>query len=109
LGAAALLNGEIYIIGGETYGGGGYPQGYTDCVEVYNPKTDTWRFETFLPERMGDVKAETSNGKIYVVGLGKLLIFDPQTHSWEYGPPPLIYRSEPGMATLQGKIYVFGG
>src|SRR5689334_10448069 len=44
--AAAVLDGLIYVVGGQVDGG----NGITDAVEVYDAGTDTWHVAAPLPE-----------------------------------------------------------
>ncbi|MDY6839772.1 MAG: kelch repeat-containing protein [Thermodesulfobacteriota bacterium] len=115
--ASVLLDGEIYVIGGSTYGGDGYSKGRIDCVDVYNPVSDCWRSETYLPEPRTAHEAVVLNGKIYVIGgsvasgsySADVRVFDPLTHTWTPGPALQTRRQSFGCALLNGKIYVFGG
>ncbi len=69
---APLLNGEFYVIGGET--DSDYDQtgadGVYDRVDVYNPATNTWRRVANLPTDRHGIAPLAYGGKIYVAGGG---------------------------------------
>ncbi|XP_061668148.1 kelch repeat and BTB domain-containing protein 12-like [Syngnathoides biaculeatus] len=74
----AILNDEIYILGG--IGCDGEDRGQSrrslSSVEIYNPETDTWRPGPTLPTSLLSLRNNTSNvgvvqGKLYVCGYYK--------------------------------------
>uniref|UniRef100_A0A3Q1FA96 Kelch repeat and BTB domain containing 12 n=1 Tax=Acanthochromis polyacanthus TaxID=80966 RepID=A0A3Q1FA96_9TELE len=74
----AVLNGEIYILGG--IGCDGEDRGQSrrclSSVEIYNPDTDTWRAGPTLPTSLLALRTNASNigvveGKLYLCGYYK--------------------------------------
>ncbi|XP_056129994.1 kelch repeat and BTB domain-containing protein 12-like [Lampris incognitus] len=72
---SAVLNGEIYVIGG--IGCNGEDRGQSrhclSSVEIYNPKADAWREGPTLPNSLLSLRTNASNvgvveGKLYVCG-----------------------------------------
>src|SRR5437667_7498677 len=60
--ASAVVNGKIYVIGGNI------TQHSSDLVEVYDPATDTWSSTTGMPTRREFHSASVVGNKIYVIG-----------------------------------------
>ena len=63
--ASTVVGDDIYLIGGYT-GEGGLQQ--LETVNVYHPRTETWREISALPNPLDTFGAATVNGKIYVFG-----------------------------------------
>uniref|UniRef100_A0A3P8SE04 Kelch repeat and BTB domain containing 12 n=1 Tax=Amphiprion percula TaxID=161767 RepID=A0A3P8SE04_AMPPE len=96
----AVLNGEIYILGG--IGCDGEDRGQSrrclSSVEIYNPDTDTWRAGPTLPTSLLALRTNASNmavveGKLYLCGYYKgagrheiitkeILELDPTDNVW---------------------------
>uniref|UniRef100_A0A4W6F664 Kelch repeat and BTB domain containing 12 n=1 Tax=Lates calcarifer TaxID=8187 RepID=A0A4W6F664_LATCA len=96
----AVLNGEIYILGG--IGCDGEDRGQSrrclSTVEIYNPDTDTWRAGPTLPMSLLSLRTNASNigvveGKLYLCGYFKgagrheiitkeILELDPVDNVW---------------------------
>ncbi|XP_049436794.1 kelch repeat and BTB domain-containing protein 12-like isoform X2 [Epinephelus fuscoguttatus] len=96
----AVLNGEIYILGG--IGCDGEDRGQSrrclSSVEIYNPDTDTWRAGPTLPTSLLALRTNASNvgaleGKLYLCGYYKgagrheiitkeILELDPADNVW---------------------------
>jgi len=111
--ASAVLNGELYVVGGE------YSSGqYTDAVQVYNPVSNTWRVAHSLSHTSGEAAAASALGQLYVIGgllgasspsLKTVSIYDPLTDNWTTGSSMLIEKSNFVAAEVNGKIYALGG
>ncbi|XP_023280920.1 kelch repeat and BTB domain-containing protein 12-like [Seriola lalandi dorsalis] len=98
--STAVLNGEIYILGG--IGCDGEDRGQSrrclSSVEIYNPDTDTWRAGPTLPMSLLSLRTNASNvgvleGKLYLCGYYKgagrheiitkeILLLDPADNVW---------------------------
>ncbi|XP_074537029.1 kelch repeat and BTB domain-containing protein 12-like [Halichoeres trimaculatus] len=96
----AVLNGEIYILGG--IGCDGEDRGQSrrclSSVEIYNPETDIWRMGPPLPTALLSLRTNASNlraveGKLYLCGYYKgagrhdiitkeILELDPADNVW---------------------------
>ncbi|XP_068181155.1 kelch repeat and BTB domain-containing protein 12-like [Antennarius striatus] len=75
---SAVLNGEIYILGGIGCSGEdlGQSRRCLSSVEIYNPPTDTWREGPTLPMSLLSLRSNASNAgaigeKLYVCGYFK--------------------------------------
>src|SRR2546423_12615539 len=62
--AAAVLDGAIHVIGGETRGS------VFANHEVYDPATDRWTTASALPVARHGLAAAAVGGKLYVIGGG---------------------------------------
>lgn len=117
----AVVNGKIFVIGGEN------ETQTLNIVEEYDPSTNTWRSRASMPTARTHLVAVTgSNGKIYVIGGCKSLLppntiycnsvsddveeYDPLTDSWTVRakmPTPRYWLA--AAAYGNGKIYAIGG
>ena len=59
---SSVVNGKIYVIGGET------ATGVINTVEEYDPVTDTWRPVASMPTARSGLGGATVNGIIYAIG-----------------------------------------
>ncbi|MEM2890200.1 MAG: LuxR C-terminal-related transcriptional regulator [Candidatus Hadarchaeum sp.] len=109
--AAAVYDGEIYAIGGETL------HGITGAVSRYDPIQDAWKELTPKPLPVADIGAAVVGGKIYVPGgrmasgqpTDVLEVYDPRLDQWSRAAPLPKPISGYALASLEGKIYLFGG
>jgi N-acetylneuraminic acid mutarotase len=60
--AAAVVNGELYVVGGGT------GTEYASLLDVYDPKADSWRSLAPMPTARGFLAAASLGGKVYAVG-----------------------------------------
>jgi hypothetical protein len=113
-----VLNGKIYIIGGN--GGITVPYEVLKSVEVYDPQSNT--MDTVAPLTMprNALAAAVANGRIYAIGgqgptididtaLASVEIYDPVANTWSAGQPMPNGRYGCAAASLNGTIYVAGG
>jgi len=107
----AVVNGNIYVMGGELSGNG-------QRVDEYNPITNTWTPKTNMPTIRNDFSCNLLNNKIYAIGgegvggeiLGTVEIYDPATDTWTIIADPMIHpRCGHRTSLVDGKIYAFGG
>jgi N-acetylneuraminic acid mutarotase len=133
-GAAATVNGKIYVIGGAgvhpgskdaplLMGPNGTPHRSVGTVEEYDIASDTWRVRTSMPTARNHFVVAAVNGKIYAIG-GRLASafvslgsdtdvveeYDPATDLWGV---PRARMSSP-RASMVGafhneRIYILGG
>ncbi len=108
-GAAVVLDGKIYVIGGN-------PR-LTDNI-AYDPASDSWEVLSPMPTRREHLAAAVIDSKIYVVG-GRVLslqsntnvleAYSPATDKWEQLAPMPTARGGLAAAASNGKLYAFGG
>ncbi|KFQ71960.1 Kelch-like 30, partial [Phaethon lepturus] len=106
---SAVLNGEIYVIGGTT----------VDAVEVerYDPYNKSWCAISPALKYVSNFAAASCLGKLYLVGSCAvkynaltLQCYNPVQDLWSVITSPFIpkYLSAPRCATLHGLIYLIG-
>jgi N-acetylneuraminic acid mutarotase len=110
---AALLNDEIYIIGGHT------EHKVTDIVEVYSPTLDKWANNVQqLHVELDHSAVAAHNGKLYLLGgfveepeipQNLLLIYDPLTNKWQEGASMPTPRGGLTAQFVNGILYAIGG
>lgn len=111
-GAAAVVDGLIYVAGGRP------PRG--NDFAVYDPGRDRWTVLPPLPTQRNHLGAAAVGGRIYVVGgrfgagfeserTDAIEIFDPGTGRWSTGAPMLRPRGGVNVARAYGCLHVFGG
>lgn len=116
--AVAVVNGRLYVLGGQLTDTGTIPGPATAAVEVYDPQTDSWSTSPSMPTaRMGLVAAE-AGGKLYAIGgsingysmeTGAVEEFDPGTQTWTTRASMTTPRCFAAGALVGGRIYVMGG
>ncbi|MFC1830019.1 Kelch repeat-containing protein, partial [Thermodesulfobacteriota bacterium] len=108
--ASGVINGILYVAGGNVVGGG-----RTNALEAYDPVADTWTVLEPMSENKVNAAGAVLNGKFYVIGgydgiaLNTVEVYDPETDTWSLAPPMPTARM--GMLALakNGGIYVIGG
>ncbi len=119
---AAAVNGKIYVIGGgRTDLRDGKPfDSYTNGdTDEYDPKTDTWRVRTPMPEGGTHNSIAVLDGKIYIAGgfagrqhtlpTASLHSYDPATDTWRKLASLSSPRASISLTAVGGKIHAFGG
>ncbi len=105
--STAVLNGEIFVMGG--LNASGQP---VTTVEVYNPKTDTWRTAAPLPFANDHQASAVAGGVLYTFGgrSNRVLAYEPTKDTW-YDVAPMQYQhgNTPAVAVVADWIYVAGG
>jgi Kelch motif len=104
-GAAVVIGGKLYVAGG--IAGVESPHTPVAALDVYDPKTDTWR--TLAPMPKGGVAAGAGlRGKFYVVVGGQTLAYDPLTNQWKTrAAAPSGGFGSVTRVTLDGSTYLF--
>jgi N-acetylneuraminic acid mutarotase len=111
-GAAAVIDGLIYVAGGRP------PQGQD--FAVYDPVGNSWEALPPMPTGRNHLAVGAIGGRIYVAGgrfgggfsselTDVLEIYDPATRSWSAGAPMLGPRSGTNGIAVGGCFYVWGG
>ncbi len=109
--AGAVLDGRLYVIGGED--AAGTPLG---TVEVYDPATG-WASVASLAEPRTDAAAAVYDGEIVVVGgraedgepSDKAEVYNAERDRWESFDGLEEGREGLGAAVVNGGLYAFGG
>jgi hypothetical protein len=71
MGRAVYVNGEFWILGGETLDGpGATATGTYDRVDIYSPATRTWRTGPPMPTARHGIFPIAVGSRIYVAGGG---------------------------------------
>lgn len=103
---AAVLNGLIYVVGGD---------GNSVKVRVFDPGSNSWSLRNDLPFSVQG-HAGVVNGILYFAGFAVtpvlrsvLLRYDAAADSWTEDEPIPTLRYDPGVATTGGSLYVISG
>ena len=125
----AVVNNRIHVIGGRMPGKEG-AKAFNDYIDstthwIYDPGLGTWLNGNPAPTARNSAAAAVHNGLIYVVGgrrnvirddgtqiqvnLTNLEVYDAVGDSWSILAPMPLASGGLAAATLNGKIYVFGG
>lgn len=107
---------RIVFLGGRR---GAYPGTATSEVWQYNIAPNTWTRLGSLPEPLSAGSAEFLNGQIHYLGGNREqdratdydihYVLNPKTLAWHKAAPLQFARDHFSTATLQGKLYIFGG
>lgn len=111
-GAAAVVDGRIYVAGGRPPRGGDFA--------VYDPGADKWTKLPDLPTQRNHIAAAAIDGKVYVAGgrveggfrsktLDALEMFDPKTGKWTARKPMPTARGGVNGIDAYGCFHVWGG
>ena len=115
--AATVIDGKIYAIGGAHRKLISLVN--TPALEVYDPKSDTWKQLTPMPTPRDHLTASSLNGELYAIGgrvnvnfhrnLDANEVYNPKTNRWTPRNPLPTKRSGITSQVLDGKILVLGG
>merc|ERR1712136_700520 len=112
--AAAVLGGQLYVVGGEA--GESLGMKAVDAVERYDPVVGSWTAVTPMPTRRARCAAAVVNDVLYVVGgqvsgqaAGTFESYSLLEDSWQKHLPMPTKRAGCGAAVAQGNLYVLGG
>ncbi len=111
--AAAVVNGKMYVMGGNN------AAGTRTQPEIYDPLTDSWSFGSPDPIARCEMAVGVLSNKVYVAGgwvysdsnesTDALEIYDPATDSWTTGASMPFANGSMASAVIGGKLYVAGG
>lgn len=117
--ASAVLDGKVYVMGGQRTDSGVIPGPATNLVEVYDPASNTWSVAPPLPTARMGLVAAVVNGRIYAIGgrtdgystsaVGTVEVFDLASSLWTTGNPMPTPRYFAAAAVAGGEILVAGG
>ena len=116
---SVVLDNEMWVMGGEdgNYGrnGGRGVKNMLATVEVYSPKTNSWRSCTAMSQRRRDAVAGVVGGRLvvaggYCIGTGRLSSAEAYDGTQWTPLPPLPHAAyEATACVLNGRLYVMGG
>jgi DNA-binding CsgD family transcriptional regulator len=108
---AAVLFGEIYVLGGRTASGE-----LTDLVEVYSPANDAWRRAVALPRPVAGALALSDGSFLYLFGgwdgnqyVADAYVYDASSDGWRPLTPMSHPRAFAAGGALASHLYVVGG
>jgi len=112
-GAVQAIDSKLYVIGGNSHGGGGA----VSTVWEYDPILDIWASKSPMPTGRRSLASAVVDGKIYTISgvdTGNMIsaaveVYDPATDTWEIKNPHPLPRQYLTAEAVNGKIYTFGG
>jgi len=111
--AAAVLGGQLYVLGGRNRKTDALPD-----AERYDPRRNSWEPVEPLPLPTGGGQALSAGGALFVIGGGDdragqvadaVQRYDPANGSWSQRPPMRTARHGFAAATVGRTIFTFGG
>jgi N-acetylneuraminic acid mutarotase len=118
-GAAVVLDGKLYVVGGRF--GGGFDSELTNVTEVYDPATGLWTAGPPAPTIRSGMSAAVIGHCLYMFGgernradprgvFPQTEALDTRTGTWhELTPMPTPMHGQIGAAVFDGRIHVAGG
>ena len=110
-GAAAVMQGKVYYIGGVDRRGRAIAE-----TESYDPQNDLWHKKKAMRSARSSMPAVAFDNQIYVMGgrsgdeiLDVMEIYDPGSDTWTPGPAMSTARWRHMGAVYAGKLFAFGG
>jgi N-acetylneuraminic acid mutarotase len=106
-GAAAVINGKLYVAGG------GDRNGAHNVLEIYDPVTNRWTMGAPMPTARRGAAGAVLAGKFYVIGgtnaNGEVTVYNPSTNTWSSRAPLPTPRSDLAAAKVDTHILALGG
>ncbi len=106
--STAVLNNEVYLVGGNT-------TTQTAAVQIYNPVTNSWSAGVSLPIATANAPAAVVDGVLYLIGgyttavTNAVWAYDPKTKTWS-GKAAMPTARDGAVAVVENNIiYVAGG
>jgi len=119
------VNGNLYAIGGHKglFSESNWDQSFIDRVDMYEPDESRWITKASLPQGLKAHASATINNKIYLfTGMSahiiqecgdnqgySTLVYDTVLDTWSTSNPKVICGSSMLSATIDNKVYLFGG
>ena len=113
---AAVVDGKIYVLGGQTRSAPGLAERFVTRIEEYNPKTDKWRQLPNMPMFKFWFSTVAVDKEIYTIGgrdntikrTDTVDVYNPITNRWRKMEPLTILKTATAVV-VNGAIYVLGG
>ncbi|XP_061815122.1 kelch-like protein 33 [Nerophis lumbriciformis] len=110
---AAVLKGQLYVLGGKRY----YGTGDTlDCVYRYDPLQNSWQRMADMTQKRNSFSVVVMSGSIYAIGgccdpeyIESVECFSPAANSWSLACPLDQTLGGHVAKVLQGQIFISGG
>jgi N-acetylneuraminic acid mutarotase len=113
--SAGVINGILYVVGGNTSSFG--PALHK--VEAYNPVTNSWTTKAPMPVAQTRLAVAVFGNNLYTIGglthgnsgseLATVQAYNPATNSWASKPPLPATRSGLAAGVASGLIFAVGG
>ncbi|APX13998.1 hypothetical protein BWR18_18550 [Tateyamaria omphalii] len=120
--ASAVIDGQIYVVGGRQYLGQADGSGVNvnvAALEVFDPETGLWSVRAPMPRGAGGLAAAAVDGKLYVFGgeqwspsqevFADGWVYDPATDAWAAMPDLNVPRHGLAAAAIDTRIFTIGG
>jgi len=78
-------------------------------VSKYDPAKNEWQDVAEMNYGQAYFGCTVLKGRIYVTGLSKFEVYNPTADQWTELPPPTACSTGRRLATIDRKIYSFGG
>lgn len=120
----AVVDGEIYVIGGAIFDRQRDLRVATDLVEAYDPLTERWKKRASMPTKRTWVDTAVVNNKIYAIGgevsprhgvppadefFARIEEYNPRTDRWRKRPDMPMFKFAYSTVAVDKKIYLIGG
>ena len=112
---AGVIDGKLYVVGGQNKDTGGW----LNVLEVYDPVHNTWETKAPMTTARRGLAVAALGGKLYAMGgegtagvLKTVEVYDPVLNSWTDltdSTPLQTPRLSPMSAVINGVLYVAGG
>lgn len=108
--AAEVVDGRMFLIGGERNGSAGK-------VQIYDPAGDSWTYGAEMPWASASLASGVIDGLIYVAGgidsgvfpTDRCAVYDPVDDTWTELTPMPEGRNHTASASDGERLWVFGG
>ena len=115
---AEVVNGKIYVLGGEISGPFALGDRLVNSIEEYNPKLNTWRKRPDIPMLKCWFETVVVGNEIWTIGgydpnngfrhIDAVDIYNPTVNKWRQAQPLTIPKSTTA-TVVNGTIYLLGG
>ena len=119
---AAAVDGKIYVVGGgrtDMRDGKPFENQANGDTDEYDPKADSWRVRTPMPEGGTHNSIAVLDGKIYIAGgfagrqhtlpTASVYSYDPAADTWRKLASLSGPRAAISLAAVDGKVHAIGG